>query len=313
MVRSLKSVFVILMTLVPSWPLKAQDTLPFSHTVETFQHEKDDVRAFVVRLSQPFLAEEFEKSNYIRMKALDQKSFLIYPTETRFQQRHAEFYGRLRGDGVTSVQLSYEVVSENPDGSRRVDSRQATIEINIPDAPTGSGAIYKSWAEHQNEHFARLLRYYPDETFFEYLLLQSRDRYGVTPPSLAELSADAEANETDVYRLFSGGLALQKSLQRSTLRGSSAVGDLNIHISGVNAPDLKSADYGALLKSLVDDGGESHPHNAAALIPADQYLLQFSSWEATGNLYDASQKWMEPFLRMMTEDARDHGLLNKNP
>ena len=299
------------MVVVPMCSLSAQDTLPFSYTVETFQHEEDDVRAFVVRLSQPFLAEEFEKSNYIRMKALDKNAFLIYPTETRFQQRHAEFYGRLRGEGVASVQLSYEVVSENPDGSRRVDSRQATIEVNIPTEPTGSDAIYKLWAEHQNQHFARLLQYYPDETFFEYLLLQSRDRYGVTPPSLSELSPDAEANEADVYRLFSGGLEVQQSLQRSTLRGSSAVGDLHTHISTVNPPDLKSADYAALFKSLQDEGGQSHPHAVAALVPADQYLLHFNSWEATGNLYDAGQKWMEPLLRMMTEDARDHGLLNK--
>lgn len=307
----MKSVFVVVLILVSMRPLIAQDTLPFSFTVETFQHEKDDVRAFVVRLSQPFLAEEFEKSNYIRMKALDQNAFLIYPTETRFEQRHAEFYGRLRGEGAASVQLSYEVVSEDPDGSRRVDSRQATIKVDVPNAPTGSGAIYKSWAEHQNQHFSRLLQYYPDETFFEYLLLQSRDRYGVTPPSLADLSTDSEANEAEVYRLFSGGLAVQKSLQRSTLRGSATAGDLNVHISRLNSPNLKSASYEDLLKSLKDDGGQPHPHAVSMLVPADQYLLHFNSWEAADNLYSASQKWMEPLLRMMTEDARDHGLLKK--
>ena len=76
----------------------AQDALPFSYSVETFQHEDDaDVRAFVVKLEQPFLAEEFEKSNYLRLKGLDDKSFLIYPRETKFEQKHAEFYGRIRG------------------------------------------------------------------------------------------------------------------------------------------------------------------------------------------------------------------------
>ena len=85
----------------------------------------------------------------------------------------------------------------------------------------------------------------------------------------------------------------------------------SISKSPVNPPNLKSADYAALLKLLLDEGGQLHPHAVAALVPADQYLLHFNSWEATENLYDASQKWMEPLLWMMTEDARDHGLLNK--
>ena len=35
------------------------------------------------------------------------------------------------------MRLTYEVVSENPDGSRRVDMRQGDIEIAIPAEPTG--------------------------------------------------------------------------------------------------------------------------------------------------------------------------------
>ena len=86
--------------------LVAQDSLPFSYSVETFQHEDDpDVRAFVVKLEQPFLAEEFEKSNYLRLKAKDSNAFLVYPRATRFEQKHAEFYGRLRGEGTAELQL----------------------------------------------------------------------------------------------------------------------------------------------------------------------------------------------------------------
>lgn len=125
-----------LLFVVVASPAIAQDTLPFGFTVETFRHEDDqDIRAFVVKLEQPFLAEEFEKSNYLRLKALDDRAFLIYPRETRFEQKHAEFYGRLRGDGKAVLQLSYETVSENPDGSRRIDSRAAKIEIRYPQKP----------------------------------------------------------------------------------------------------------------------------------------------------------------------------------
>jgi hypothetical protein len=179
-----------------SIPCSAQDSLPFGYTVETFQHEDDsDVRAFVVKLEQPFLAEEFEKSNYLRLKATDTNSFLIYPRETRFRQKHAEFYGRLRGEDKATLQLSYETISENPDGSRKVISRQKQIEIKIPVEPGGPETIYTSWAKFQNRHFADLLEYYPGESFFEYLLLQSRDRYGVTPPSLARLMPNKDASE----------------------------------------------------------------------------------------------------------------------
>lgn len=293
-------------------PLQAQDTLPFSYTVETFQHESDDVAAFVVRLSQPFLAEEFEKSNYIRMKALDKKAFLIYPSETRFEQRHAEFYGRLKGDGEAEVELSYEVVSENADGSRRIDSRKAKVKVKIPQQPTGSDAIYKSWAKKQNAHFAKLLQYYPDETFFEFLLLQSKNRYGVTPPKLPTLTSDSRGLEEEVYHLFSGGLQVQRSLQRNTLSGISVTGDLVNHIKDVRPPNLKSADYEALLKKLQEEtDAKPKLHPASKLIPDDQYLVHFNSWDAIAKLRQSSQQWLEPLYRIMTEDARDHHLIDK--
>lgn len=159
------------------------DELPFDSTIETFREKDTDVVVFALRLEQPFLAEEFEKSNYLRLKPLDDNAYLVYPRETKFEQKHAEFYGRLAGEGVAKLRLSYEIVSENLDGSRRVDIRQADVEIPIPTEPSGSKRIYQAWAGQQNEHFANLLQYYPETTFFEYVLLQSKERYGVNPPS----------------------------------------------------------------------------------------------------------------------------------
>ena len=46
-------------------------TLPFTQQLETYHDEKTNVTAFKLRLEQPFLAEEFEKSNYLRLQALD--------------------------------------------------------------------------------------------------------------------------------------------------------------------------------------------------------------------------------------------------
>lgn len=83
--------------------------LPYQHKFEVYREKDSDVIAFVLRLEQPFLAEEFEKSNYLRLHAQDKNAYLIYPKETKFQQKHAEFYGRLRGQGKAKVRLSYEI------------------------------------------------------------------------------------------------------------------------------------------------------------------------------------------------------------
>ena len=167
----------------------AAQGLPFQHTVEVYRSEDGDVVAFALRLEQPFLAEEFEKSNYLRLRSNDSRAYLIYPTETKFQQKHAEFYGRLRGEGDVELQLSYETVSENLDGSRRVQVKQGKVAVSIPEVPTdgraiGPQRIFLDWARQQNKHFAQLLRYYPNESFFQYCLLQSKARYGVEPPPL---------------------------------------------------------------------------------------------------------------------------------
>lgn len=98
----------------------AGDPLPFNHKVEVYQNEKQGVTVFAVRLEQPFLAEEFEASNDLRLEPTDDKAYLIYPKEGRFRQKHAEFYGRLRGEGRTKLRLSYETVREKLDGSRQI-------------------------------------------------------------------------------------------------------------------------------------------------------------------------------------------------
>ena len=292
--------------------LVAQDSLPFSYSVETFQHEDDpDVRAFVVKLEQPFLAEEFEKSNYLRLKAKDSNAFLVYPRATRFEQKHAEFYGRLRGEGTAELQLSYETISENPDGSRRVVSRQAKIEVEIPAQAGGSEATYKTWATFQNKHFADLLQYYPNESFFEYLLLQSKERYGVTPPNMAKLMPDKDASEEGLYRLFSSGIELQQSLQRSTLRKGSRQGDLSVHISQVAEPKIAARDYAARLDAKTEDGAQAAPHSVAAIVPGDQYMIHFNSYATADNMISSFEDWAEPMIRLFREDARDHQLLAK--
>lgn len=292
--------------LISAIPSSAADALPFQQSVEVYRNEAGDVMVFRLRLEQPFLADEFEKSNYLRLKSTDDRAFLIYPKETRFYQKHAEFFGRLRGEGKVPLQLAYEIVSENPDGTRRVQVRQGAIEVPIPTEETGSDRIFRSWAEQQNLYFANLLKYYPEESFFQYCLLQSRARYGVKPPSIPKRMPDRSTLEAQLYRFSTGSLAIQEALQHATLSAGSTVGDLNRHISSVSPPQLKSLDYEELLKKKrVEEQVEPHVHPTSRLVPEDQYFVHFRSIESLGELLDLADEWGASLLRLATVRAQD--------
>lgn len=284
----------------------AEEALPFSHKVEVYRDKEGDVLVFTVRLEQPFLAEEFEKSNYLRLQSADPRAYLIYPKETKFEQKHAEFYGRLRGEGKVSLVLSYEMVSENPDGSRRVAVRQGAIEVPIPAEPTGPRSIYVQWAEQQNLHFVNLLRYYPEETFYQYCLLQSKDRYGVTPPPIPRRAPEREALETDLYQVFTGSMAIQSSLQRETLSAGGRVGDLDTHISTLSPPSLRSLPFEELLRRKKEEGVEPAVQEIARLVPADQYFVHFNSMGSLSELLDLMSQWEDGVLRLFTVRAQDN-------
>lgn len=288
------------------------EPLPFTHKVEVYRQKEGDVAAFAVRLEQPFLADEFEKSSYLRLQALDRNAHLIYPKETRFHQKHAEFYGRLRGAGKAKLRLSYEIVSENLDGSRRVDVRQGDIEVAIPAEPTGSKNLFQEWARQQNAHFLHLLNYYPDDTFFQYVLLQSRDRYGIAAPSLTRAAADTETLESNLYDALTGSLAIQEMLQRQALSAAPRRGDLSIPINQLHPPALRSADYVRLLEEKrARQNIQPQVQDITGLVPEDQYFLHFHSLAAAGELFDLSTDWGDSLLRLFTLQAQDNRLQEK--
>ncbi|MFO7906741.1 MAG: hypothetical protein R6U98_29060 [Pirellulaceae bacterium] len=288
------------------------EPLPFETEVESYRSEEGDVMAFTLRLEQPFLAEEFEKSNKLRLSSLDANAWLIYPKETQFERKHAEFHGRLRGEGTAKLELCYEVVTEDLAGKPEVDIRTTRIEIPIPTEPTGIDAIYKQWARQQNAYFAELLRYYPETSFLKYVMLQSKVRYGVDPPPIPKAARhQKEQTEIGLYHTFSGGLALQQSLQLEALQGEKTQGDLTTHVSQLQPPRIRSLDYQSLIEKKRKEGVKPRRHELARYVPEDQYLLYFNSMEAANELLDFSEKWGESLLRMFTVSARDHHLREK--
>ncbi len=295
----------------------AADSLPFQHKVEVYRSQQGDVTVFTLRLEQPFLAGEFDKSSYLRLQPVDDRAYLIYPKETKFQQKHAEFYGRLRGEGKVKVKLSCEIVSENLDGSRRVDVRQGEIEVAIPEIPDPSAAvgpksIYLDWARQQNLYFAELLRYYPEETFYQYCLLQSQARYGVAPPPMPRQKPDRTALETNLYQFATGSMAIQDSLQRDALSSASRIGDLNTHVSTLSPPQPRSHDYKKLLEELRErDHVEPNVREISRLVPEDQYFAHFNSMRSLGEVLDFSAQWGNDLLRLFTLRAQDQRLQAK--
>ena len=303
---------LLLLSLFVSWPAEAQeDPLPFQFKTEVYRGEEDEVVVFALRLEQPFLADEFEQSNYLGLKSADANSYLIYPRRTRFKQRHAEFYGRLRDGEKALLSLDYETVHEALDGTRKVEVRTAEIEVKIPRQETGPRSLYQEWARQQNAHFSSLLDYYLDETVFEYALLQSGKRYGIAPPTLRRPMPTKEEIEYDLYYTFSGGLSVQRSLQRQALKGGSATGELDTHISQLRPPEVRPLPYAGMLKRQEEEGLKPKTPGISRLVPADQYFLHFNSMEAFDGLMEMASDWGEPLLRLCTVRSRRQDLREK--
>jgi hypothetical protein len=312
-ISAMGALFALVFTVTASIASAADhERLPFGHKIEVHRDKQGDVIAFSLKLEQPFLAEEFEKSNYLRLQPLDKNAYLIYPPETRFHQKHAEFYGRLRGEGSAKLRLSYETVTENLDGSRKVDVRQGDIEIPIPTEPTGPRSIFTSWAVEQNNYFRELLNIYPDETFFQYVLLQSEQRYGVRAPPLPKPVRPRPELETDLYSVLSGSLAVHEALQQSTLSGGRRNGDLNVLINDLSPPVVQSLPYKQLLEDkLAKQKREPHRADIAKLVPEDQYFVHFHSLRAAGELLDLGVDWGDSLLRLFTVTAQDNRVQQK--
>ncbi len=281
--------------------------LPFTQRVETYRDRDGDIVCFALRLEQPFLGEAFEQSNYLRVTPLDHNAALIYPRETRFTQRQAAFYGRLRGAGQAKLQLEYETVAEDPDGSRRINVSRGELVIDIPSRAGGSDAIYREWARQQNQHFLRLLRYDPRDSFLQYAILQSKALHDVEPPALPSAAlADSGQVERDLYSMLSGALAIQESLQLQTLRGVAPAAGGDVHISNVPRIDLRSPPYEDLLGKRLEEGAPPPQlHELARLVPADQYLLHVRTLPVATELLDLTLDWGGSLLRLLTIRGQD--------
>lgn len=303
---------LLISTVATAQPPPKASGLPFEPKIQVYRDKDGKEVVFKLRLEQPFLAEEFEKGNFLRLRALDRNAHLIYPMETKFKDKQAEFLGRLRGAGVARLSLGYEIVTENLDGSKKVDLREGEVKVEIPTTATGSASLFKEWATQQSAHFQRLLRYYPNDSFLQYCVLQSADRYGIPPANLPAPRLKPGELENDIYSLFSSGAGFQEAMQREAIGGRRSAEEPNIHVSQLTPPSVPALNFEKMLEERVaKDKALPTPHEAAKLTPRDQYLLHFHSMGAAGELFDLAYDWGTSVVSVFRIRSVEHGLQKK--
>ena len=290
------------------------DAVPFNQKVEVYREKQGDVIVFIVRLEQPFLAEEFEKSNYLRLHSSDDRAYLIYPKETTFQQKHAEFYGRLRGKGTVKLQIRITRSSPKTPTARGTSRRgRARSKSRYPPSRPGCGASTGNGPSSRTSTWRTALRYYPEDSFSQYVLLQSEARYGVAPPSLPlprQPSRRSWSRSLSIYTGSHGHPGGVAAIGPGVVSGRG--GDLNVPISNLPPPELASLPYKDLLEQKrTRDKIEPKVAEIARLVPADQYLLQLNSMQSLDDLLDLSTEWGGSLLRLYTIEAQDQRLRQK--
>ena len=123
--------------------------------------------------------------------------------------------GSRQGQGQGAI--AYEIVSENLDGSRKVDSARATSRSPFPPSRRPA-SIYQRVGPASEPTISGLLRYYPEDTFSQYCLLQSAAVMGSRRRGcLCVRGAEPATLELDNDQVFTGSTAIQAALQRSAL------------------------------------------------------------------------------------------------
>ncbi len=289
----------------------AQDH-PFGQKIELYSDEDGQI-AFALRLEQPFLADQFEKTSFLNLHPLDNNARLIYPKETQFIQKHADFYGRLKKGGESAeLMLSWEVITENIDGSQNVEKRESRISVDIPTDEVRNEGVFLDWARAQTAWFNELLKYYPDDSFLQYIILQSAERYEISIPDLSHLYSDRVPMDLQLYTNFSGSSSVSKQLQFRQIRHRYAPQqDLNLHISALTAPSRPEGNFDGFIEQMKEEDVEPTRVEMARVIPSDQYLLLIQDSAAAKGLLNLSTTWAGDLRRVLLASAKDHKLEQK--
>ena len=180
------------------------------------------------------------------------------------------------------------------DGKRR-DSRET-------DAPSPKTAAAWTYEQARNQ-----LALNPRDPFLQYVTLQlsGKERVEGAASLVAELRRDAfrKRQQVDLFRIFSGALAVQESLQLDTMVGSRDVPpqpDI-IDVNSLQGPTVKSHPW----KEMLGDRENVPVSRLSLCVPDDQYFVRFQSLNRMLDILDLNDKWGAHIIVQTGRQARN--------
>ncbi|UCG56259.1 MAG: hypothetical protein JSU70_15490 [Phycisphaerales bacterium] len=217
--------------------------------------------------------------------------------------RSLKVFGRFQGSGEVKLSVfgrdSEELLSE--------PSLIASIELDLPRVDGGNAELLKEWATAQARQYMVRVLDSPHTSYYQYCLLQSRQRYGLSDSLLREILRDRSVRPSrtaDLYAMTTGALAIQESLQLEEMTGRREFPlGRDVAISTLEGPTVKSHPFDEML-----GGRTPKVFPVAGLIPYDNYYCHFSSISKEIAASDLFKQWGGSLLRAMTVSARDSDL-----
>ena len=119
-----------------------------------------------------------------------------------------------------------------------------SAELNLPQVNSGNEELLKEWATAQARQYMGRVFDNPHTSYYQYCLLQSQEKYGVSDNLLGEIfpeRRDRRDRTPDLYAMTTGALAIQESLQLEEMTGRREIPlDRDVEISELKGPAIKS-------------------------------------------------------------------------
>lgn len=214
-------------------------------------------------------------------------------------------YGRFQGTGTPTLSVLARSSAELLSQPQVV----AHIKLDLPTGNGGSDSLVEEWALAQARYFSRYVLDSPFSSYYQYCLLQSVRKYGLSrsalPGSLQQTSVATRG--PDLYSITTGALAIQESLQLDAMTGRRSVSDdRGVPLASLSGPTIQSHPFEEMLQ-----GRTPSTSPIAALVPYDAYYCRFASISKQIETSDLLKQWGTSLLRTLTVSARDSDVPTK--
>lgn len=214
------------------------------------------------------------------------------------------FYGRTR-EKELKLKLIY------PKRGKGWGEEDVLVKLDgVPELQAESNPLHSSPRQQfarAQAGYLRLLKYQieDDAGFLSFARLQTLRMAGL---STTDTIADAQRNRSfpneDLYATATGARAIQESLQMDrVLRPQTTSETRTIAVSGIEGVQTKSHPFDEMMKGL-----QPVFSSIAEQIPADQYMLRFTSVAKLQELADFAQRWGHSLMESPEVGGADAGL-----